>query len=65
MESAPLGLAFSKEGKNPRSWGWGIFFLPSFPRPAHGLAQGREASAFGLLQALRGFGIAAGFRDAL
>ena len=45
--------------------GLGDFFLPSFPRPAHGLAQGREESAFGLLQALGGFGIAAGFRDAL
>jgi hypothetical protein len=65
VESAPLGFALSKEEKNPPLLGLGDFFLPSFPRPSHGPAQRREESAFRLLHALRGFGVAAGFRDAL
>src|SRR5438045_6654918 len=36
VESAPLGFALSKEEKNPRFWGWGIFssvISTALPRP--------------------------------
>src|ERR1035437_10157872 len=44
---------------------YGDFALPSFPRPCRSGSQLREELAFGVLHALRGFGVAAGSGDAL
>jgi len=54
----------------PRNWRipdfvFGDLPVPSFPRPCLRSAQRREESAFGLLQALGSFGVAASFCDAL